>query len=83
MNIVFGSSWLNQSVEDQNKFIVLFKKRIKDNSIKYCSVDIEASTKCGIYKVIKSIHDIEPDLQRDIHGSLRFVTVTAPVVNYA
>ena len=26
----FGSAWLNQSVEDQNKFNVLFERRIKE-----------------------------------------------------
>ena len=25
----FGSAWLNQSVEDQNKFIVIFEKKNK------------------------------------------------------
>ena len=67
----FGSAWLNQSVEDQNKFIVLFKRRIKDNFIQHCFTDINASTRCCTYKDIKSIHDIEPYLQRDIHSSLR------------
>ena len=27
----FGSAWLNQSVYDQNKFIVLFERKIKDS----------------------------------------------------
>ena len=67
----FGSAWLNQSVEDQNKFIVLFERRIKDNFIQHCFADIEASTRCRTYKDIKSIHDIEPYLQRDIHISIR------------
>ena len=31
----FGSAWLNQSVEDQNKFIMLFERRIKDNFIQH------------------------------------------------
>ena len=68
----FGSAWLNQSVEDQNKFIVLFERRIKDNLKQHCFADIEASTICRTYKDIKSIHDIEPYLQRDIYSSLRF-----------
>ena len=67
----FGSAWLNQSVEDQNKFIVLFERRIKDNFIQHCFADIEASMRCRTYKDIKSIHDIEPYLQRDIHISIR------------
>ena len=67
----FGSAWLNQSVEDQTKFIVLFERRIKDNFIQHCFADIEASTRCCTYKDIKSIHDIEPYLQRDIHSSIR------------
>ena len=68
----FGSAWLNQSVEDQNKFIVLFERRINDNYIPYCFADIEASTRCHTYKDIKSIHHIEPYLQRDIYSILRF-----------
>ena len=64
----FGSAWLNQSVEDQNKFIVLFERRIKDNFIQHCFADMEASTRCRTYKDIKSINDIEPYLQRDIHS---------------
>ena len=67
----FGSAWLNQSVQDQNKFIVLFERRIKDNIIQHYFADIEASTRCRTYKDIKGIHDIEPYLQRDIHSSLR------------
>ena len=67
----FGSAWLNQSVEDQTKFIVLFERRIKDNFIQHCFADIEASTRCRTYKDIKSIHDIEPYLQRDIHSSIK------------
>ena len=67
----FGSAWLNQSVEDQNKFIVVFERRIKDNFIQHCFADIETSTRCRTYKDIKSIHDLEPYLQRDIHSSLR------------
>ena len=67
----FGSAWLNQSVVDQTKFIVLFERRIKDNFIEHCFADIEASTRCRTYKDIKSIHDIEPYLQRDIHSSIR------------
>ena len=31
----FGSAWLNQSVADQNKFIVLFERRIKDDFIQH------------------------------------------------
>ena len=67
----FGSAWLNQSVENQNKFIVLFERRTKDNFIQHCFAEIEASTRCRTYKDIKSIHDIEPYLQREIHSSLR------------
>ena len=66
----FGSAWLNQSVENQNKCIVLFERRIKDNFIRHCFADIEASTRCRTYTDIKSIHDIEP-YQRDIHSSLK------------
>ena len=53
------------------QFIVLFERRIKDNFIQNCFADIEASTRCRTYKDIKSIHDIEPYLRRDIHSSLR------------
>ena len=67
----FGSAWLNQSVVDQNKFIVLFERKIKANFIQYCFADIEASTRCRTYKDIKSIHNIEPYLQRDIHSSIK------------
>ena len=58
----FGAAWLNQSVKDQNKFIVLFERRIKDHFIQHCFADIEASTRCRTHKDIKSIHDIEPYL---------------------
>ena len=67
----FGSAWQNQSVEDQNKFIVLFERGIKDNIIQHCFADIEASTTCRTDKYIESIHDIELHLPRDIHISLR------------
>ena len=39
--------------------------------MQHCFADIEASTRCRTYKDIKSIHDIEPYLQRDIHSSIR------------
>ena len=54
----FGSAWLNQSVEDQNKSIMFFKRRRKDNVIQHCFADMEASTRCRTNKDIKSIHDI-------------------------
>ena len=69
----FGSARLNQYVEDQNKFTALFERRIKNNCIQHCFADLETSTKCRNYKDIKSIHDLEPYLQRDSHSSLRSV----------
>ena len=39
--------------------------------MKHCFADIEANTRCRTYKDIKSTHDIEPYLQRDIRSSLR------------
>ena len=66
MNIV-----LDQYVEDQNKFIVLYERRIKDNFIQHCFADINPNTRCRTCKDFISIHDIESYLQRHIHSSSR------------
>ena len=49
---------------------MFIERRIQDNFVQHCFADIEASTRCRTYKDIKSIYDIELDLQRDIHSSL-------------
>ena len=61
----------NSACRESKQFIVLFERRLKDNFIQHCFADIIASTRCHTYKDIKSIHDIEPYLQSDIHSSLR------------
>ena len=49
----FGSAWLNQSVEDQNKFIVLCERRIKDNFIQHCFADIKQVRDVAHIKILR------------------------------
>jgi hypothetical protein len=56
----FGYVWLNQGVENEELFLVVFKQRIKDSYSQNWHVDIMNSRKAVTYKTF--VFDVKPQL---------------------
>ena len=56
-----------------NKYIGLFERRIKDNFIQHCFADIEASTRCRTYKILRASTTSSPIYKETLLSSHRFM----------
>ena len=67
----FGYAWIAQDVGDENRFITQFKLRLTDCSTQEWQNQIQNSSRCDLYKNIKSLLDPEKYLSIDIPFHLR------------
>ncbi|MEW8544974.1 MAG: reverse transcriptase family protein, partial [Candidatus Thiodiazotropha sp.] len=67
----FGYVWVANTVGDANRFIKIFKQRIKDISVQNWKSRIEESPKANHYKHFKSLLNVEKYLSVDLSYACR------------